>query len=180
MRRSDVAHILRAARALTNEREFVVVGSQAAHAGIAELPDAMQQSGELDLYPLRRPELADVIEGAIGEGSQFHETFGYYAQAVGPETAKLPRNWRQRALRIADAETEGAIGIAPEIHDICASKLIALREKDFAFAQAAIDAGLVTPDVLLERLAGIDGLPQVIRERAAAWVGARAGGRHRG
>ena len=82
MRRSDVAHILRAARALTNEREFVVVGSQAAHAGIAALPDAMQQSGELDLYPLRRPGLADVIESAIGEGSQFHATFGYYAQAV--------------------------------------------------------------------------------------------------
>jgi hypothetical protein len=179
MRRSDVAHILRAARALTNEREFVVVGSQAAHAGIAALPDAMQQSGELDLYPLRRPELADVIEGAIGEGSQFHETFGYYAQAVGPDTAKLPRSWRQRALRIANPATEGAIGIAPEIHDICASKLIAMREKDFEFTQAAINAGLVTPSVLLERLAEVDDVPQVLRERAAAWVTARASERRR-
>jgi hypothetical protein len=90
MRRSDVAHILRAARALTNEREFVVVGSQAAHAGIADLPDAMQQSGELDLYPLRRPELADVIEGAIGEGSQ-----------------EVPDVTRERAAAWVTARTSG-------------------------------------------------------------------------
>ena len=178
MRRSDVAHILRAARALTDEREFVVVGSQAAHAGIADLPNVMQQSGELDLYPLRRPELADVIEGAIGEGSQFHETFGYYAQAVGPETAKLPRDWRQRSLRIESPQTEGAIGIAPELHDLCASKLVAMRDKDLAFTQAAIDARLVTPTVLLERLAEIEDVPDEVRERAALWVRARASDDH--
>ena len=51
---------------------------------IADLPEVMQQSGELDIYPLRRPELAEVIDGAIGEGSPFHATFGYYAQGVAP------------------------------------------------------------------------------------------------
>jgi hypothetical protein len=129
VKRADVAHILRAARSLTDETEFVLVGSQAAHASIANLPEVMQQSGELDIYPLRRPELAEVIEGAIGEGSPFHATFGYYAQGVGPETARLPRGWRDRALRISEPSTEGAIGIAPEIHDICASKLVALRRR---------------------------------------------------
>ena len=93
MRRADVAHILRASRSLTNETEFVLVGSQSAHVSIADLPEVMRQSGELDIYPLRRPELAEVIDGAIGEGSPFHTTFGYYAQGVAPETAKLPRGW---------------------------------------------------------------------------------------
>lgn len=89
MKRPDVAHILRAARSLTNE--FVLVGGQAAHVSIADLPPVMEQSGELDIYPLHRRELAEVIDGAIGEGSPFHAAFGYYAQGVGPETAKLPR-----------------------------------------------------------------------------------------
>jgi hypothetical protein len=174
MRRGDVAHILRAARSLTNETEFVLVGSQAAHVSIADLPEAMQQSGELDIYPLRRPELSDVIDGAIGEGSPFHATFGYYAQGVGPETAKLPRGWRERALRASNLATEGAIGIAPEIHDLCASKLVALRPKDFAYAEAAIDAQIVQPATLLQRIAEIDDVPDEVRAHALAWVRARA------
>jgi hypothetical protein len=133
----------------------------------------MRQSGELDIYPLRRPELAEVIDGAIGEGSPFHATFGYYAQGVGPETSKLPCGWHDRALRMNDPMTEGAIGIAPEIHDICASKLVALREKDFDYVGAAIDAGIVQPAVLRERLATIDGIPEEVRRRASAWVAVR-------
>jgi hypothetical protein len=177
VKRADVAHILRAARSLTDETEFVLVGSQAAHASIANLPEVMQQSGELDIYPLRRPELAEVIEGAIGEGSPFHTTFGYYAQGVGPETAKLPRGWRERALRFDDPLAEKAVGIAPEIHDICASKLVALREKDFAYVDAAIEAKLVDPGRLLTRLGEIDGIAAEVRARAYAWVAARTGER---
>jgi hypothetical protein len=173
MTRDEVAHVLRAARALTNETEFVLVGSQAAHAGISELPPVMQQSGELDIYPLRRPELADVIDGAIGEGSAFHGTFGYYAQGVAPETARLPRGWRRRALRISNPLTEGAVGIAPEIHDLCASKLVALREKDFEYARAAIEARLVEPETLLARLEEIEHVPPEALTLARRWVAAR-------
>ena len=42
---------------------------------------------EADLYPRNRPERADLIDGAIGEGSHFHQQFGYYAQGVGERTA---------------------------------------------------------------------------------------------
>ena len=174
MTRNDVAHILRAAQALTNEREFVVVGSQAAHLGVADLPRVMQQSGELDIYPLRRPELADLIEGSIGEGSPFHDTFGYYAQAVGSETAKLPRDWMERAVRVSNPLTDGATGIAPEIHDLCASKLVAGREKDFDYVQAGIEAELVDPAILAARLDEIDGLPAEVVSRAKGWAVARA------
>lgn len=48
-------------------------------------------SAEPDIYPLRAPELAGKIDGAIGEGSQFHQTMGYYPQGVGPDTVVLPR-----------------------------------------------------------------------------------------
>jgi hypothetical protein len=35
-------------------------------------------------------QMADLIDGAIGEASMFHDTFGYYAQGVVETTAVLP------------------------------------------------------------------------------------------
>lgn len=176
MTRNEMAHILRAAQAITNEREFVLVGSQAAHVGIARLPSAMQQSGELDIYPLRRPDLADLIDDSIGEGSTFHDAHGYHAQGVGPETAKLPHDWMKRTVRVSNAQTQGAVGIAPEIHDLCASKLVAGRVKDFDYVQAGINAELVDPRILAARLAEIDGLPHEVVARGRNWAMARAHG----
>ena len=45
----------------------------------------MLQSLEVDIYPLCDPRAADLIDGALGDGSQFHVAFGYYAHGVGPE-----------------------------------------------------------------------------------------------
>lgn len=50
-------------------------------------------SMEADIVALDAPDLTDLVEGAIGERSMFHETFGYYAQAVGLDTAILPDGW---------------------------------------------------------------------------------------
>lgn len=44
----------------------------------------------------------DLIDGSIGELSPFHATFGYYAQAVAPETAVLPKGWDRRVNRVID------------------------------------------------------------------------------
>ena len=143
MKRAEVAHVVRAAQALTKEREFVLVGSQAAHLQVDKMPAIMQASGELDIYPFRKPQLAELIDGAMGEGSMFHETFGYYAHGVGPETARLPSGWEDRAVRTFAPGMDAAIAIAPEIHDICASKAIAGREKDRNYVSAAIATKIV-------------------------------------
>ena len=34
-----------------------------------------------------KPDMADLIDGCIGELSPFHQAFGYYAHGVGKETA---------------------------------------------------------------------------------------------
>lgn len=134
------------------------------------MPQVMEQSGVLDIYPLRRPDLADLIDGAIGEGSIFHETYGYYAQGVGPETAKFPSGWQERAVRASAPGMDKPIAIAPEIHDICASKAVAHRRKDHDYISAAITAKLVDPGKLSERIGMIEGLdPEVIRI-ARGWV----------
>jgi len=61
-------------------------------------------SAEADIYPYQAPDLADEIDANIGEGSRFHETHGYYAQGVGPETAILPLGPQTGRARVATAE----------------------------------------------------------------------------
>jgi hypothetical protein len=173
--RRQVEHVLRAAAAISEETEFIVVGSQAALVQHQRLPAAMLRSPELDLYPARRPELADMIDGSIGEGSPFHRTFGYYGQGVGPETAKLPAGWRDRAFRLSNDGTRGAVAIAPELHDLCVAKLVAGREKDFGYVAAALDGGLVDPTTLAARLDEVPDLDPRVRDRAVRWLAGRPG-----
>ena len=51
---------------------------------------AKLQSLEVDIYPATEPDKADLIDGALGDGSPFHRAFGYYGHGVGPDTAKAP------------------------------------------------------------------------------------------
>ncbi|MBK6998686.1 MAG: hypothetical protein IPH35_01465 [Rhodoferax sp.] len=71
MHRADLEHIIRAAAAITNEYELVVIGSQSILGTQTDLPEVLVQSMEADIYPLQHPELADLIDGAIGEASPF-------------------------------------------------------------------------------------------------------------
>jgi len=41
----------------------------------------------------------------------FHQTHGYYAQGVGPETATLPTGWRRRLVRVENPNTGGYAGL---------------------------------------------------------------------
>jgi hypothetical protein len=153
MTRSDLEHLIRAAGKISGERELVIIGSQAV---LGQFPDAtgiLSRSMEADLYPLSQPELADSIDGAIGEGSTFHQTYGYYAQGVGPDTATLPKNWQKRLVRIENSNTAGFAGLCLEVHDLAISKYVAGREKDREFTRALAKYGMSDKTVLLERLA---------------------------
>lgn len=82
MTREELEHIIRASGDITDQYEFVIVGSQSILGAVPRPEDVFTVSMEADIYPLRAPELADRIDGTIGEGSQFHETYGYYAQCL--------------------------------------------------------------------------------------------------
>lgn len=104
MQRHEIEHVLRAAAAISKENSFVLVGSQAVGLLIDSPPVELLVSAELDLYPSMHPEKADLIDGAIGALSTFHDTFGYHADGVGPETATLPPDWMERA-KLVELET---------------------------------------------------------------------------
>jgi hypothetical protein len=90
MLRQQLEHIIRAAAGITGAPEFVIVGSQAVLGQFPQAPEELLVSIEADLFSLRDPAESDLIDGSIGEGSPFHQTFGYYAHGVSVETAMLP------------------------------------------------------------------------------------------
>ena len=170
MRRSELEHVIRAAAAITDQYEIMIVGSQSILGAVPEPPAALTESMEADVYPLQRPDLADLIDGAIGEGSPFHDRFGYYAQGVGPETAILPAGWESRLVRIQNPNTDLKIGFCLDPHDLAASKLAAGREKDWSFVGEMIKAEIVGITKLARR---VEGLPLSDTRTIRAWLQAR-------
>lgn len=153
MTRAQLEHVIRAASAISDDDEIVILGSQAVLGQFPDAPASLLVSVEADVYPKNHPEKADVIDGSIGEGSVFQETFGYYAQGVDETTATLPDGWKDRLIAIRGPGTLGATGWALEIHDLLISKYVAGREKDVAFTRDVAKHGLARRETLEERVA---------------------------
>jgi hypothetical protein len=152
MTRAELEHIIRAAAGIADTTEIVVIGSQAILGTIPDAPDEVTKSMEADVFPKGHPETADVIDGAIGEESIFHKTFGYYAHGVAPETAILPAGAFDRLVPVRNENTRGNTGWCLEIHDLAASKLAAGREKDIAFVIAMVRHKMIDAAVVRTRL----------------------------
>lgn len=106
---------------------------------------------------------------AIGELSPFHEMNGYYAQGVSVSTAVLPDARRDRLVLVESQSTQPGRGYTLEPHDCVVSKLVAGREKDHAFANALIRAGLINPAVVAERIELVD-VDTVVLGRLKGWI----------
>jgi hypothetical protein len=143
MTRDELEHIIRASGDVTDQYEFIIVGSQSILGPIPHPEAVFTMSAEADIYPLNAPELAERIEGVLGEGSRFHETHGYYAQGVGPETAVLPAGWMGRVHRVQSAATNHRVGYCLAVVDLFLSKAAASREKDREFCMALLEHGHV-------------------------------------
>ena len=71
MTREELEHIIRASADVTDQYEFVIVGSQSILGPVPHPEDVFTMSTEADIYPLHAPELAEKIEGALGCGVAF-------------------------------------------------------------------------------------------------------------
>ncbi|MGH7571693.1 MAG: DUF6036 family nucleotidyltransferase [Gemmatimonadota bacterium] len=159
--------------AILHTDEILVIGSQAIHGANPEgLPPEAERSIEVDVAAFGDTTgvLADLIDGAIGEASMFHATFGYYAQGVVETTAVLPDGWRDRLLPFTTPATMGATAWCLEPHDLWISKAIANRPRDLEFCTALVRCGLVDIDLLVERLAAVPNLSDEHREMVAARI----------
>ena len=109
MNREQLAHFVRGAAPITVDGDIVIIGSQSilGAADVGHLPEEATMSMEADVA--FRDDIdaskADAVDGAIGELSQLHETYGHYAQgweqATGPESSTAPSDSAE-ALRCED------------------------------------------------------------------------------
>lgn len=117
-----------------------------------DAPESLLASIEADVFPRHSPDKALLIDGAIGELSTFHQTFGYYAHGVDDTTATLPAGWAERLVPIHNENTAGATGWCLEIHDLAISKLVAGREKDISFLRVLLREQMAHAPLLRDRL----------------------------
>lgn len=169
MTRSEFEHLLRAAGSIADDTEIVVIGSQAVLGEFPDAPPALLGSMEAGVFPLNHPERADLIDGSIGEGSRFHELYGYYAQGVSESTATLPRSWKQRLVRMNNPNTDGVTGLCLEVHDLAISKYVAGRDKDIEFTRELATHRLTDRETLLRRLEQTS-IPGSLRKLVAARI----------
>jgi hypothetical protein len=170
MKRSDLEHLIRAAGAIAQDGEIVIIGSQAILGQFPDAPGILSISAEADVFPLNRPERADLIDGAIGEGSRFHEEFGYYAQGVSERTALLPRGWRARLVSIENVNTAGTAGLCLEVNDLAISKYIAGRPKDLDFTRELAQRAMTNYQTLMARLKETDIEAEPVRQVVLARI----------
>ena len=170
MNRNELEHIIRAAGEIAEVRKVIILGSQAILAQFTNLSEELSEADgsgisevlqnreilvrsiEADIMVPDSAEKTEIVEGAIGELSSFHNSFGYYAQGVDRTTSKLPDGWETRLVEICNENTNGISGLCLEIHDLIISKLYAGRKKDIEFFQATINLGMLSQETCVKRM----------------------------
>lgn len=170
MKREELAHILRSACQIAGDKDVLVVGSQSILGTYDEdeLPAPATASIEVDIAFLNDPDRAkaDQVEGAIGEMSPFHESYGVYAEGVHLDTAVyLPPGWRNRLITWPLQSSNPSDPHFLDPHDLAISKLGAGREKDGAFVDALIREGMLDVGILLDRAALLEEEHELVRRR---------------
>ena len=152
MKQQQVDHVLRAAGRIVKGDQFIIIGSQSLHGKYPDLPDELVMSMEVDLYAKDR-KLHSELLNSIGQDSDFHRTFGYYADPVDDRTVVLPKGWKGRLVNLPEGDTEGVRGLCLDPHDLAISKYVARREKDIIFTRELARRGYVEQATLLALLA---------------------------
>jgi hypothetical protein len=141
MRRDQLEHAIRTACQIIDQPAVVVVGSQAILGTFTEdqLPPEATMSIEVDILPIaddnnETARLADLIEGVAGEWSPYEEQHGFSIDGVDHDTAVLPDGWRERPVKVQNANTAAPsgrpryTGWCLDKEDLCVAKLRAARE----------------------------------------------------
>jgi hypothetical protein len=167
--RAQLEHAIRAACGVAEDSELWIFGSQAILGQFPEAPEALRESAECDVTPKNRPEAVDKIDGALGELSQFHQTYGFYVHGLSLEAATLPDGWKDRTNKIQNSNTKQYAGHCVEAHDLAVSKLVAFRDKDREFVRILLNENLIQADTLVGRIESLPSSPEE-RARLTEWI----------
>lgn len=174
MTRAELEHAIRAVADLTRTDTIVIVGSQSILGRYPDAPAILRRSVEVDVIAVDALEQVDRIHVVMGELSAFHRTHGFFVDAVGLETAHLPKWWRERLVPVSNANTRMKTGLCLDPGDLAASKLVAFREKDREFVENLLTLRLLSINELRLRVEGLE-LSEPGLARLLSWVDAMEG-----
>lgn len=140
--RKDIERLLVAARDAISHREYVIIGSLSV-LGSRELPPpAMVRSPDVDLYPKNDPGRASEVADAIGLGSHFEATHGYYADAVSPRLPTVPEGWEARLVPVRF--DSGVVGWFLHPNDAAVSKYVRGEARDRKWIRAGLEEKILS------------------------------------
>ena len=128
----------------------VLVGSQAIHGAVEQVPESVTASFEADfLLDHVAPSDLRAIGRELGAFSEYQDSTGTHADPVRRSILTLPRNWESRLQPLTDCGRDVALCLEP--HDISVSKIAAGRDKDWTFIGECTVAGIIDVPLLLKR-----------------------------
>lgn len=161
MQKPQLFDLVKRVSELTKTSEPKVVGSQSIFAVTDKVPAIVSRSVEAD-FMLAEGGIAaiEAVNDELGITSDFFHQSGYHADGLGLATVVLAPGWQDRLQPLKD-DSGRTVARCLEPHAAAVSKLMAGRDKDFAFITALLESALITLPVLLERAA-------LIQETASA------------
>lgn len=149
MNRLQLHALLREAQRLSGHQEFVIVGSLAILGAVADPPDAMVMSIDVDTYMKADPGGTGALRAALGQGSPFEDEHGYYLDPVSPYLPSFPEGWQDRLILI---EFEDVRAYFVEPNDVAVSKYIRGDQRDMRWLREGLRSGLLNMDTIERRI----------------------------
>lgn len=155
MKRTLLNELLREVELITGERELVLIGSQAIHATVADVPAEVVMSRECDLLFDESDPIVAALDAHLGPDSERAAEHLVHVDTVSASFPFLAPGWEQRLVPFGP--------VAPhvrclELHDLVLSKLAAGRLKDFELITVLLDRHLADLELVRERIANIPDL----------------------
>ena len=163
---SDLQELFEQARKLTNHTEFVVVGSLSILGVVqgSNVPARMLMSIDVDCFTRNDPGRIFELNEALGEGSAFEASHGFYLDPISPDVPTLPENWKYRLIRVPLDKRIFVSFLDP--NDAAVSKYSRCEPRDREWIRSGLAAGLLSVPIIESRFRDTAFLDAAERDRA--------------
>lgn len=165
MNLEQIGRLLKEAKNITKHDEYVIIGSLSILGYEPHPPQQMIMSIDVDMYIKNDPSRTSDLHEKLGQGSEFENTNGYYADPVSPKLASLPEGWQNRLIEYHFGDVK-AFFLDPD--DAAVSKYVRGDERDLRWIHAGLEAGILKIKTIEQRIGSaptLDGELEAARER---------------
>lgn len=140
----QLERLLLETKARTGHTDYVVAGSLSIQGILLTraIPERMLMSRDVDCFTRADPGRIFDLQVALGEGSAFDQTHGYYLDPISPLLPTLPSGWEGRLIHLDLSEGLQVAFLEP--NDAAVSKYARGDPRDREWLRAGLTAGLLS------------------------------------